>query len=284
MIDITILAFLVLYLAVGAVVGLTAGFFGGGAGIITTTILIYSFTFLGYSDKTLVHTAVGTSLFVITLSASSGSIIHLSRGIIYIKILLSMAICGVLGAFAGGMLSAQASGGLVKRLFAFIVILVAIRLYRGEKIADGKTDKTDNRGKGVNTRDSLRSIYLSGICGFISGLASAFFGIGGGIIMVPSALFILKFTALEAVSHSTCLMAITALIGCLVQVYNGLGKSDLLPYSIGYVNYTAGLAIAFSGIIAARWAAKKVRHIRHKNLTKVFAVVMFIAAVGLLLK
>ncbi|MEA3221904.1 MAG: sulfite exporter TauE/SafE family protein [Thermodesulfobacteriota bacterium] len=281
MIDITILAFLVLYLAVGAVVGLTAGFFGGGAGIITTTILIYAFTFLGYSDKTLVHTAVGTSLFVITLSASSGSIIHLRRGIIYIKHLLSMAICGVLGAFAGGMLSAQATGGLVKKLFAFIVILVAIRLYRGKKIADGKTY---NRGKGIKTKDSLRSIYLSGICGFFSGLASAFFGIGGGIIMVPSALFILKFTALEAVSLSTCLMAITALIGCLVQVYNGLGKSDLLPYSIGYVNYTAGLAIAFSGIIVTRWAAKKVRHIRHKNLTKVFAVVMAIAAVGLLLK
>jgi len=284
MMDITILALLVLYLALGVVVGLAAGFFGGGGGIITTTILIYTFTFLGYSEKTLVHTAVGTSLLVITLSAGSGSVVHLRSGIIYIKLLLSMTICGVLGAFAGGLLSAQATGGLVKRLFAFIVVLVAVRLYRGKEIADGKTDKTDNKEKGINTRNSLRSIYLSGICGFFSGLASAFFGIGGGIIMVPSALLILRFTALEAVSHSTCLMAITALIGFLVQIYNGWGKSDLLPHSIGYVNYAAGLAMAFSGIIVARWAAKKVQHVRHRNLTKVLAVVMVIAAVGLLVK
>jgi uncharacterized membrane protein YfcA len=120
--------------------------------------------------------------------------------------------------------------------------------------------------------------------GFFSGFAAAFFGIGGGIVMLPASLLFLRFTLIEAIAHSTCLMTVTAFAGVLSQAYYGLGKSDLIPYSIGYVNYAAGITMAISGIFASRWAATKVHLINHQKFMKVILVLLFCAAIGLLLK
>ena len=275
---------LLIYLVVGAIVGANAGFIGGGGGTITMPILIYTFTLMGYPENASVHTAVGTSLFLIFVSAFSGSLIHISRKSVYFKIFAVLAPAGVVGAWAGGVLSVHIDGNILKKLLAVMLLLLVYRIHheKQEKDLDGM-----DTGTGGFDREADQPVYiyvLSIIIGFLSGFLSGFFGVGGAIVMLPASIYILKFSPIEAVAHSTCLMVVTACIGFFTQVYYGLGAESVLPGSIGYFNYMAGVPMAVSGIVVTRWAAARAHMIDHDKLRQVLLVVLVIAALIMVVK
>ena len=282
--ELTLTALLFIYLLLGILVGLNAGFIGAGSGFIIMPVLIYTFSLLGYNEDVLAHTAVGTSLFVIMFTAASGSIVHIKKRMVYLKLLLMMAIFGAAGAWSGGTLSAHISGEVFIKILAVALITISIILYRGERKSKPNGEHIDSREPNKSKRRSLKDLVLSGVLGFFAGFASAFFGIGGSIVMLPASLLFLRFSLIEAISHATCLMTVSAFFGVLAQGYYGLGKGDLIPYSVGYVNYAAGITMAVSGIFASRWAATKAHIINHKKFMKVVLVLIFFAAIGLLLK
>jgi uncharacterized membrane protein YfcA len=281
---ITLIELLSIYLVVGAVVGVNAGFIGGGGGTITMPILIYTFTLLGYPLDASVHTAVGTSLFLIFVSASSGSLVHISRKSIYFKIFAVLAPAGVVGAWIGGVLSVHIEGDVFKKLLAVMLLLLVYRIHHDQRKEGGNGMDTGNDGFNPEV-DQPVYIYVSSIIiGFLSGFLSGFFGIGGAIVMLPASLYILKFSPIEAVAHSTCLMAVTACIGCITQIYYGLGAESVLPGSIGYFNYMAGIPMAVSGITVTRWAAARAHKIDHEKLRHVLLIVLVIAALLMVIK
>ncbi len=282
--ELTLTALLFIYLLLGIFVGLNAGFIGGGGGSFTMPILIYTFSLLGYHEDVLAHTAVGTSLFVITFTAASGSLVHIKMKTVYIRLLLMMMVFGAAGAWSGATLSSHISGEVFVKILGVALIFVTIFLYLQEKKAKSDNDSSQPKESNMRQRGSLKDLVLSGVFGFLAGFASAFFGIGGSIVMLPASLIFLRFSLIEAIAHSTCLMTVTALIGVLAQGYYGFGKSDLIPYSIGYVNYAAGITMAVSGIFASRWAATKVHLVNHQKFMKVILVLLFFAAIGLLIK
>ncbi|MCS7062653.1 MAG: sulfite exporter TauE/SafE family protein [Methylacidiphilales bacterium] len=55
------------------------------------------------------------------------------------------------------------------------------------------------------------------LLGLITGIASASFGIGGGLIMVPAFLWLLKMPYPQAVAHSLVLIVPISLVGSLVN-------------------------------------------------------------------
>jgi len=281
---VTVIELLSIYLVVGAIVGINAGFIGGGGGTITMPILIYTFRLLGYPLDASVHTAVGTSLFLIFVSAFSGSLVHISRKSIYFKIFAALASAGVFGAWAGGALSVRIEGDVFKKLLAALLLLLVYRIHHDKR----NTDRNDMIG-GADGFDREKEqpahMYVSAIIiGFLSGFLSGFFGIGGAIVMLPASLYILRFSPIEAVAHSTCLMVVTACIGFLTQVYYGLGAESLLPGSIGYFNYMAGIPMAVSGIVVTRWAAARAHRIDHDKLRQALLVVLVIAALLMVIK
>ena len=281
---ITLIGLVSIYLVVGAIVGVNAGFVGGGGGTITVPILIYTFGLLGYPVDPSVHTAVGTSLFLIFVSAFSGSLVHISRKSIYFKIFAALAPAGIVGAWAGGALSVYINGDVFKKLLAVMLLLLVYRIHKGDR---GKSrDGMESSISGFDRKtDRSAYIYISSIIiGFLSGFLSGFFGIGGAIVMLPASLYILKFSPIEAVAHSTCLMMVTACIGCLTQLYYGLDAESVLPGSIGYVNYMAGIPMAVSGIVVTRWAAARAHMINHEKLRRVLLVVLVIAALLMVIK
>jgi len=281
---IVIIELLSIYLAVGAVVGANAGFIGGGGGTITMPILIYTFTLLGYPLNASVHTAVGTSLFLIFVSALSGSLVHISRKSVYFKIFAALASAGVVGAWVGGVLSVRIDGDVFKKLLAVMLLLLVYRIHQNR-------DKEDSDGMDIyaggfdhEAKQSVSLYVVSVVIGFLSGLLSGFFGIGGAIVMLPASIYILKFSPIEAVAHSTCLMVVTACIGFITQIYYGLGAESVLPGSIGYFNYMAGIPMAASGIVVTRWAASRAHKIDHEKLQDVLLVVLVIAATLMVIK
>ena len=278
----TILPLLITFLLLGAVVGLMAGLIGGGGGVITVPILIYIFTIFGYRQDVLGHLAVGTSLTVITFAALSGAVVHIRNKAVYRNVIGAMVTLGAIGAWVGGSISVSTDVELFKKIFAGLMIIIAIRLFFGkETIKDASMDVGKSLTAEMRNK-SPKILIISGVAGFFSGLASAFFGIGGAIIMLPVALFVLRFSAIETVAHATCLTMVSSFVGATIQLVHGLGVPNLPPFSIGYVNYAAAITMILTGSVVSRWAAGRVHKFNHEKFVRFLAAVIIVMAVWML--
>ncbi|MCJ7817432.1 MAG: TSUP family transporter, partial [Candidatus Thorarchaeota archaeon] len=88
-------------------------------------------------------------------------------------------------------------------------------------------------------------LFLAGIIGFISGLGSGFFGIGGGSIRIPL-LNLIGFSIIASYGINIMTLPVSSLIGAVSQRKNidtKLGTYMIIGGSIGTV---VGTLIAFS--------------------------------------
>ena len=111
------LAFLVL----GVVVGLMASTLGIGGGVVFVPALVVFFEFAQ-------HTAQGTSLAVIVPTAVVGALAHGRRGRVDWRIAGLIASGGVLGGLAGSAAALSIDPEMLRRLFAVLLVIVAVRL------------------------------------------------------------------------------------------------------------------------------------------------------------
>ncbi|MGH2455046.1 MAG: sulfite exporter TauE/SafE family protein [Candidatus Limnocylindria bacterium] len=110
-----------LLLAVGLAAGFLAGLLGIGGGILLVPAMVL---LLGFDQ----HVAQGTSLLVIIPAGLLGSWTHHRHGHLVLRDALLLAAGGVLGAVGGSFLALSLDDQLLRRLFAFLMVGVAVRL------------------------------------------------------------------------------------------------------------------------------------------------------------
>ena len=110
-----------LQLGLAAIVaGVLSGLFGVGGGFVIVPVLIF---LTGIS----VHQAVATSILVISLVAGSGFVLFVvSGGTTDLNLLLPIAIGGIIGMLAGTGLARYLAGPSLQKLFAVVMVLLAI--------------------------------------------------------------------------------------------------------------------------------------------------------------
>ena len=114
------------------------------------------------------------------------------------------------------------------------------------------------------------------IISFVIGLAAGFFGglvgLGGGLIMIPLMVGILKLGQHQA--HGTSLVAL---------VFTGL--SGAITYALnGSINFTAALCLAATAILTARAGARYCHVLPEWKLKKYFGTFLILCAILLILK
>ncbi|HET6379792.1 MAG TPA: sulfite exporter TauE/SafE family protein [candidate division Zixibacteria bacterium] len=108
-------------IAAGLVAGFTAGLFGIGGGIVLVPAVVL---LLGFDQ----HSAQGTSLAVMIPAALFGSWRHYRRGRLEPRHAALVAAGGILGSAAGGLLALSLDEAVLRRIFAVLVVVVAVRL------------------------------------------------------------------------------------------------------------------------------------------------------------
>ncbi len=240
----------------GSAVGFTLGLVGGGGSILAVPLLVYV---VGVPNA---HVAIGTSAIAVAISAAANLAGHARAGTVKWPCALVFAMAGVVGAAAGAQLGKMVDGTRLLAAFGTLMIVIGLLLLRARK-SGGDPDVT-------LTAASVRRLlpWLIGI-GFLVGLLSGFFGIGGGFLVVPGLIGATAMPLINAIGSS--LVAVTA-----------FGLTTAASYAVsGLVDWPlAGLFIlggALGGLLGIRLAG----HLAgHKNaLSRIFAGI--IIAVGL---
>ena len=113
---------LIILIMIGIAAGMLGGMVGVGGGIIIVPALVF---FLGFSQKM----AQGTSLGILLLPVGLLGVMQFYKeGYVDIKVVLIISAGFFLGSYLGSKLSLSLSQDTVKKAFAVLLIIVAIKM------------------------------------------------------------------------------------------------------------------------------------------------------------
>jgi uncharacterized membrane protein YfcA len=116
-----------------------------------------------------------------------------------------------------------------------------------------------------------RSDAIAGLLGgLLTGLAGGFFGVGGGIVLIP--LLTGRFAATQHQAHGTSLAVIGATALVSIVVYGLQGN----------VAWWTALAIGLTSVLTSRYGARLATRTSAGGLKRAFAVFLVVVAVRLL--
>ena len=112
---------------------------------------------------------------------------------------------------------------------------------------------------------------LTVLSGVLGGVVGGFFGVGGGIVLVPLGLWLLRLDQHRA--HATSLAAITAI------AFAGTMRFALA----GAIDWGVGVALGVGGVLGSTVGARLMHRLSPRALQGLFAVVLIVAGIRMVL-
>lgn len=274
-----------LLLGLGTGVGFLSGMFGVGGGFLMTPMLM----FIGIPPAV----AVSTEANQIVASSASGALAHWRRQTLDVKMGVLLLVGGTAGSIFGVQLFAILTGlGQIDLIISlsyvgFLGIIGGLMLVesaravmrRNQPAAPGAT--TDLRRKRhwidvlpFKTRFRRSRLYISVIppivIGFFVGTLAAIMGVGGGFVMVPAMIYILRMPTNVVVGTSLFqILFVTALTTFLQATQNHT------------VDIVLAILLIVGGVIGAQFGARAGRHVKAEELRMALALMVLAVCVKL---
>lgn len=248
-----------LAVALGVGVGISLGLLGGGGSILAVPALVY---LLGRS----VHEAVPASLLVVGSASATGAISYLRTGTVPWRTATLFGIVGMGGSFAGAYLNHRLADDALLLGFALLMTAAAVTMLRQAPAmqachSEETCDEMWRRRWGL--------VAGAGIgAGFLTGL----FGVGGGFIIVPALVLLLKLPMRAAIGASLVIIVINSAARLLAHLS-----------IIGEAGNPVSAAFAAGGIVGAAGGERLAQRTAGERLMRgfaylVLAVAMFVFA------
>ena len=119
---------------------------------------------------------------------------------------------------------------------------------------------------------TVNEIIIVLVIGLAAGFLSGSMGVGGGIIVIPSLVFVMGFTMQQAQGTSLALMTIPVMLVATINYYKA-----------GSVNVKVALIMALTFVIGGYIGSKISIHIPEKIMKKAFGILMIIAAIKMMI-
>lgn len=248
--------------------GTLAGLLGIGGGIVIVPALYFALSIMGYAGSMTMQVAVGTSLASIIFTSASSASGHWRRGSIDIALLKLWGPSILVGVLIGGVIGGLVSGKVLIGVFACVASLVSFdMIFRKKK-------------DGIEERSFSRPVWT--ILGILAGCISAMMGIGGGTVCVPL-LNILGYDIRKAVGTSAAIGFIIGVPGAITYAMTGFDKTDLPPFSFGYVNLLAVILLIPLTMTFARVGVRIAHTIPQRTLRLLFGMFLAMTAIKMFL-
>lgn len=237
--------------AVAAVFGALAGL-GGGFLIVPLLRLVF-----GVSPEF----ATAASLLFVFANTMAASIAFLRRGVVDVRRGLIITAAGiptsVLGAWVIKLLSAPDFDIVYGVFLVTVGVMIFVRR------------NAEPKPREMSPRNQLLSEIGTGL--FV-GFMSSFFGIGGGIVLVPLMLVLFRHAVHAVAATSAFVVMLTSPTGVVAHAM------------YGHFELLLALPLAVGGFIGGSIGARMAKRFHARQLSTVMAAMLFVAAIALVLK
>ncbi len=249
-------------LAAGALVGGILGLVGGGGSVLAVPLLVYG---VGVASP---HVAIGTSAVAVCVNALISLAQHARAGRVKWPCAAVFSVAGVVGAAIGSSAAKWVDGQKLLLLFGLMMIAVGASTLRTPRRADRHDVRLSRE-----TPPELVSRLVG--AGFGVGALSGFFGIGGGVLIVPGLMAATAMPMIMAVG--TSLVSVAAFGATTAANY---ALSGLIDWRIAVLFIVAGIAGGTGGVALAHRLAKQKSALRLVFATVVVAVGVYVTIRG----
>lgn len=267
---------LVVILLVGVAVGLLSGLVGIGGGVLIVPFLYFFYDrpdLFGVvvSPEARVVLAHGTSLFVITPTAVRGVLAYQRSKLVEWRAVWPIGAAAIVAAFIGAQLAVLLPPEALKTGFGALLVFAGMRLAYRRRAPDGPVEP-------VEPRLSLSRTIVAGV---LIGIFSALLGVGGGTVGIPLLIYLLKVDIKQVAATSIGIIGLTAAAGAAGYMITGYGVPGLPPWSVGYVDVTAGVVMMVGALFSVRWGAALNQRMNPRTLEIVFGVLFVLIGLRL---
>jgi uncharacterized protein len=271
-------------LGMGAAIGFLSGLFGVGGGFLLTPLLIF--------DGVPASVAVATTASHITASSISGAIAQWRKRALDMKMGAVMASGGLVGTVFGVWLFGvmRRSGQMDLVVAASYVVLLGtvgglmLRESLGVLRAAQSGTSTPARRSGqhlwvhglpIKMRFRESRLYISVIppigIGFIVGVLSAIMGVGGGFVVVPAMIYLLRMPTNVVMGTSLFQIVIVTAATTVLQATSNFA-----------VDIVLALFLILGGVVGAQLGVRAGERLRGEQLRMLLALLVLAVAGRLL--
>ncbi|MEP0708976.1 sulfite exporter TauE/SafE family protein [Parvibaculum sp.] len=269
-------------LAMGAAVGFLSGMFGIGGGFLMTPLLI----FLGIPPAV----AVGTQATQIVASSVTGALAHFARKSIDFKMGGVLLIGGILGSLSGiylfKLLAAIGQIDLTISVVyvAFLSVIGAMMMVESVQAIRAARGGSVTRRRGghhswihglpFKMRFRRSKLYISVIppilVGYFVGTLAAIMGVGGGFILIPAMIYILRMPTNVVIGTSFFqIVFVAALTGVMHSLENQA------------VDIVLGFLLVVGGVIGAQYGVRAAEKMPAEQLRALLAAILLLIGMRL---
>ena len=265
----------------GALVGFVSGLFGIGGGFLMAPVLV----FLGIPPTV----AVASQASHVVASSTSGVIRYSGQGAVDYRMGGIMAAGGALGAVLGVelfrylRLLGQADLVVALSYLIFLGSIGSMMLYESltqilHRVRGETPERKERRrpmwlyGLPFRMRFPRSGLYISAIppfgLGVFAGVLSAIMGVGGGFILVPAMLYVLRMKASVVVGTSLFQIIITTAITTVLQA----GRNQTVDIVLSTI-------LLLGGVVGAQFGAKLSGRFRAEEMRAALGLIVLLVGI-----
>lgn len=253
-----------------AVVGMSLGLIGGGGSILTVPILVY---IMGINPVL----ATSYSLFIVGATSLVGAYNSYRSGWVNIKIALLFGLSSIITVFIvrkilmpliPPVLFSNEHFSITQEL-ATMVLFAVLMLLASIAMIKNTPEETGFDKSASSVQANFFTLLLYGIA---IGLVTGFLGAGGGFLLIPALVLLVKIPMKKAIGTSLLIIALNSLIG-----FSG----DIGHFVIDWKFLIIITLIAIAGVFMGGFLSKK---IDGEKLKKAFGWFVLIMGIYILVK
>lgn len=246
--------------ALGLLVGVVIGGLGGGGGVLTVPALVY---LLGQTAQD----ATTSSVVIVGVTAVFGVLARARGGLVRWRTGLAFGAVGIPSAALGTLVNQRVPEPALLLSFGGLTVLAAVALILDARREPDEPEPAAGGGVAVAAPPTSRVTLKIAVGGAVIGLLTGFLGVGGGFLVVPALVIILRMPMAHAVGTSLLIIVINS--GAAFATRAGVADLDwavLVPFTL------AAIAGSFAGHAVSR-------RLPGPTLSRAFAVMLLLVGV-----
>ncbi|WP_249435874.1 sulfite exporter TauE/SafE family protein [Paenibacillus sp. Marseille-Q4541] len=243
--------FVLLMILLGFIGSFFSGLLGIGGAIINYPLLLFIPPLMGLDGFT-AHEVASISIFQVFFSSLSGIVGYgmqsrkSKKGLIHLPLAAWMGTSILIGSLVGGIWSSQFEEQTINIIYGLLAVLAVVLMLLPVK---GRDEKRDIQEVEFNR-------FLASSSAFATGIVSGIVGAGGGFILIPIMLKLLRIPVRITIATSLTIVFISA-IGGVIGKING-GDIPLIPIILAVIGSVAGSPVG--SLVSSKMNVKYLRY------------------------